>query len=121
MSWVLDSFGYPVPDDRRKTSSDPFDDLPTYTQALTQRRQADLYAGRHPATKIGLLDPPDTEGLPAGGGVDRWGYRCKDCRHLTKNRHNSRNYYKCGLLPITSGPATDIRVSWPACTRFGLD
>lgn len=32
--------------------------------------------------------------------------------------HHRRTYWKCDRVPLTHGAATDIRVSWPACTRF---
>lgn len=29
-----------------------------------------------------------------------------------------RTYYKCMLMPVTNGPGSDIRLSWPACVKW---
>jgi len=42
------------------------------------------------------------------------GKRCKECKHLARNRR----YYKCGLVEITHGPGTDIRLKDQACRLF---
>jgi hypothetical protein len=75
----------------------------------TMRQQAELARGVHPATKLPLR---------AEGGS------CGTCAHLRRFDHgatvdrSSRGYFKCSLRPMTGGPGTDIRVSWPACTRW---
>lgn len=74
----------------------------SYTRKLTIRRLVLLSRGINPATgKDTVLD----------------GRRCRDCPYLSVNHRSRRNYYKCQKNPrgITFGPATDIRVSWPAC------
>lgn len=45
------------------------------------------------------------------------GETCRHCAHLSAN-HCSKTYYKCLLRGVTSGPATDHRVTWPACGKF---
>lgn len=42
---------------------------------------------------------------------------CGTCAHRIVTGHNLRSYHKCDLRPITAGPGTDIRVSWPACEK----
>jgi hypothetical protein len=77
------------------------------TQKLTLRRRRMLEQGIHPATKARLLDP-----------VDQAGASCGMCVHARQIDHHRRTYWKCDLVPHTNGAATDIRVSWPACTRY---
>lgn len=72
----------------------------------TIRNRATLAGGRHPVTGLQLLDP-------------RWEYSCADCAHLTANRPTNRTYWKCDLN-ATRGAATDLRKSWPACTRLRI-
>lgn len=77
------------------------------TQKLTLRRRRMLERGVHPATHLPLRDSPD---LP--------GACCGMCIHARQIDHHRRTYWKCDTVPMTNGAATDIRVSWPACTRF---
>jgi hypothetical protein len=76
----------------------------------TQRQRAQLAAGTHPATGRPLLH-------------EEWGYRCQDCTHCTGFGHNLRTYWKCRIsrLGVSHSAASDIRLSWPACTRLKID
>lgn len=76
----------------------------------TQRQQSRLDQGIHPASGYSLLDP-------------EWGYRCRDCHHAIRIDIGSRRVWKCRLhrLGLSHSAASDIRVSWPACTLFRLD
>lgn len=65
----------------------------------TWRRRRLLEQGIHPATKLKLADN---------------GEFCGTCEHARKNYR----FWKCDRLELTFGPATDIRVSWPACTGW---
>lgn len=71
----------------------------------TARRNVELSAGVHPATKQPLANNGET---------------CGSCPHLVRRGHGSRDYFKCSLLPITAGAATDVRISWPACRSWGV-
>lgn len=73
------------------------------TARRTRRNNESLARGRHPVTKLNLLEsaPPRT---------------CGECAHHEVHRY-AKTYHKCELNR-SSGPATDIRVSWPACTAF---
>jgi hypothetical protein len=51
-------------------------------------------------------------------GVDSDGRQCGKCLHCFAPGGVAGTYYKCRHSPITSGPATDWRVRWPACGRF---
>lgn len=73
---------------------------------LTLRRQADLAAGRHPVTGLPLLDA-------------EWGFTCGTCAHHYVARL-AGSYHKCALRD-TGSEATDIRVGWPACTRYRIE
>lgn len=74
-------------------------------QRLTLRRNAILADGRHPTTKLSLR-------LPVGE------HRCGDCGHRRLQGGTARDYHKCGAAPLTGGPATDVRVGWPACVKW---
>ncbi len=69
----------------------------------TARRNALLDQGVHPVT----MQPtrPDLG-------------TCGDCVHNLDHRGGRRTYKKCALVPVTSGPGTDIRSKWPACHRW---
>ena len=51
-----------------------------------------------------------------GTGPD--GELCKTCAHLFNSRYGAKNYYKCGLMPHTAGPGTDIVLKSPACRKW---
>ena len=67
--------------------------------------KAHVQRGRHPL------------GLPLlrakGEGPERFG----NCGHRC-TQSMSRTYHKCGLFPVTNGPATDLRLGWPACMSY---
>ena len=42
---------------------------------------------------------------------------CGDCIHIRLNQH-SKNYYKCELYGVSSGPATDWHLKYEACGKF---
>lgn len=71
------------------------------TRRRTLRNHHLLAGGIHPATRVAVVH----------------GATCGTCAHHFAVKFN-RTYHKCGLVHITSGPATDIRVSWPACLRY---
>lgn len=71
-------------------------------QRRTIRRNARLAAGWHPVTGLRLREPR--------------GETCGDCEHHIVH-HYAKRYHKCDLND-TSGAATDLRVSWPACSAF---
>lgn len=54
--------------------------------------------------------------LVFGAGPD--GVTCKGCAHLVRNSGHSKNYYKCHFRGNTSGPGTDHKVRWPACSKY---
>lgn len=53
----------------------------------------------------------------AAGDHPGAGHTCGDCAHHYLRRFAS-TYHKCDLLRATSGPATDIKVAWPACEAW---
>lgn len=87
----------------------PPPDTRSYTVKLTERRAELLAAGVHPATRRKLL-------VVAVGQV---GPRCGSCMHHVVHRH-AKTYHKCKIAKggLTSGPASDIRITWPACELF---
>lgn len=79
------------------------------TQRLTLRRKALLDAGIHPTSRRPLL-------------VTTEPVTCGDCaHHLVNQRANT--YHKCAKAHggLTGGPASDVRVSWPACDLYQPD
>jgi hypothetical protein len=79
--------------------------LPLSTgRRLTARQRLDVAKGYHPLTRLPLLEPRDDT------------KKCGTCIHRTKG--GSRGYPKCDQTTITSGPATDCRAWWPACTKW---
>lgn len=84
-------------------------DTRSYTRRLTIRNNAMLAGGKHPATKMPLL-PTDRQ--PYDGA------RCGNCKHAQLHSNGNRAWWKCGLVPVTSGPGTDIRLKWPACVKW---
>ena len=51
-------------------------------------------------------------------GTGPLGQFCRDCASLRCHTPGGRRYYKCGLVAMTAGPATDIRLKDPACQFF---
>jgi len=70
--------------------------------ARTVRRRSLLAAGIHPTSRRKLL---------GGDAV------CGTCAHCVANRQ-TRTYWKCAKVFMTGGPATDVRLSWPACVLW---
>ena len=87
----------PTPEPPPKLSAD---------QRLTKRNAELLARGKHPATLLPLLGTRDT---------------CGGCSHHQALGYHARTYHKCDLhrLGVTHSTASDVRVSWPACVRFG--
>lgn len=79
----------------------------SYTARLTARRRALLDAGVHPTSGRPLLDPAD-------------GATCGGCAHHVLNDYHAHGYHKCARAAggLTNGPASDVRVGWPACVLY---
>jgi hypothetical protein len=90
-------------------STDPADEL-SADQRRTLRNQAELDAGRHPATGAPLLHPD-------------WEFQCRDCIHAHRVEGGARRFWKCDLhrLGMSRSAASDIRIGWPACTRLTIE
>jgi hypothetical protein len=58
---------------------------------------------------------PKGNAAPIGSGPK--GETCKTCRHAYAVKF-AKTYHKCGLVYATSGPGTDIRLKWAACSRW---
>ncbi|WP_018502926.1 hypothetical protein [Parafrankia discariae] len=71
---------------------------------LTARRRAQIAAGTHPVTGLPLLS------------ADR-SLTCRTCNHIGRQGDTAGHYWKCGRN-LSRGAATDIRLSWPACTDY---
>ena len=69
----------------------------------TMRQQIDIEQGRHPATKMPLAENGET---------------CGSCGNSERLAYHTRGYWKCRLMPDTHGPGSDIRLKWPACTKW---
>lgn len=89
----------------------PTPDRALSPDARRTARNRQLLADRvHPATYAALLDP-------------EWGFTCRDCAHATHVSRGNTNPWKCdrGRLGLSHSAASDIRVSWPACTLLTID
>ena len=75
---------------------------PATLRGYRARNAAALAAGRHPLTNYPLLE----------------GHTCRECAYCVLRGMVAGCYWKCRKGPITGGPATDLRVRWPACTLF---
>lgn len=72
-------------------------------RANYKQRQAYAEAhGYHPLAGDRLLETP--------------GHTCGDCGHCFAN-DCAKRYYKCDRN-ATGGPATDVRLRWPACRHW---
>lgn len=80
------------------------DNQPTesYGMRLTIWRGQQLERGIHPITGCPLREE---------GGT------CGTCAHHVVQQMTAGTYHKCDLN-LTRGPKTDLRVRWPACTRW---
>ncbi len=70
------------------------------------QRERMVALGRHP-TGFAL----------AGADHPGQGHTCGDCAHHYVRQFAGR-YHKCDLIRATGGPASDIRVRWPACEHW---
>lgn len=100
---------FPVPEPDADAEPDAL--TASYGSRLTARNRVAIANGRHPATRKKLLrivDPPQRAMC------------CGDCAHADYRPGGTRWFWKCRLHPqgMTHGPATDIRISWPACELF---
>jgi hypothetical protein len=68
----------------------------------TARNNADIQDGIHPVS---------------GRRIIYVGATCGGCSHHGLQGGVAGRFHKCELN-LTGGPATDIRVSWPACTSW---
>lgn len=73
------------------------------TVRLTRRNREALDRGVHPATMLPLVSD---------------GRTCGDCPHSERVAWRDRAWWKCHRhrLGLSHSAASDIRVSWPACT-----
>lgn len=88
----------PTPTPWRKFSDGA---VPAWARRATFTQQRRAAKGLHPL------------GLPLAAP----GETCGTCVHLVR-AWGRRTYFKCALSRQSRGPATDTRVSWPACTGW---
>lgn len=53
---------------------------------------------------------------PIGSGP--MGQTCGSCAHSYRRAGGSKTFHKCRLVKATGGPGSDIRLKWPACSRW---
>ncbi len=41
--------------------------------------------------------------------------KCRGCRFAVRKNGGGQKFWKCEKSKMTSGPATDLRLKWPAC------
>jgi hypothetical protein len=86
--------GFPTPERPAPPTGTP-------AQRLRARQQGAIQAGQHPLNGR-KLHPGET---------------CGTCSHRFIYRVN-RAWPKCDLGPLSHGPKTDVRASWPACDQW---
>jgi hypothetical protein len=96
----LDIFGaeHPPADVRLATAGQRHEDY-------KHRQERLLRAGKHPMNGLPLR---------AEGGT------CGDCAHLVRKKW-AGTYFKCRKGDNTNGPATDVRLKWPACELWATE
>lgn len=52
-----------------------------------------------------------------GDALANNGHTCGDCDHCFRRGNVAGTFYKCELR-WTGGPATDLRLKWPACIHW---
>lgn len=62
----------------------------------------------------------NARGYAAPPGTGPAGETCRSCIHAYLHHSSgSKNWYKCDLVKPTRGAATDLRLKWAACSRWG--
>lgn len=81
----------------------------SYGVRLTEKRESFIARGFHPLAHLipGLLLHRDAHKERDGQGP-----RCGTCKHRTDNGWNKCGYY------VTGSATSDLRLWWPACTRY---
>jgi len=51
-------------------------------------------------------------------GGERGDTTCESCRHCLRKELGGYKGYRCSFRRDTKSPATDHRLSWPACTKY---
>lgn len=76
-----------------------------------------LFGWDEPMKPTGKAKRGQAKGNAAPIGSGPAGETCKSCQH-SYCRSFAKNYWKCGLVPATGGPGSDIRLKWAACSRW---
>jgi len=85
---------------------------------LTQKQATRLAQGLHPLSITNGHIRLHPDAAPAATRTAE-GLRCRTCAHL--NYQGPHGYAKCGFgdgVRISHGPATDVRLYWPACVDY---
>lgn len=91
-----------------------------FGQELTEAQALALKRKKPPTSRAALIAARIERGLHPHNGLpvrQPAGETCGSCEHHRVKRW-SGTYHKCALTPDTRGPATDIRVRWPACEKW---
>lgn len=85
---------------------------PAWLGGATASQVRNVNAGLHPLGHAKLLAD-----VLAG---DEAAPTCRTCAHLVR-RTRSKTWLKCAKARQTSGPATDTRARWGACTLYEVE
>ncbi|MDI1288690.1 MAG: hypothetical protein PSX37_01905 [bacterium] len=82
---------------------------------LTEKREDFIRRGFHPLANLmpGLMLRPDAPREKAAPGP-----RCGSCQHRVQVGSGNRDYWKCGFYRSSGSAQSDLRLWWPACTRY---
>jgi hypothetical protein len=86
---------------------------------LTEEQALALKRKKPPTNRTSLVAARLSAGLHPhrGDKLGPAGETCGSCKHHIV-RHWAGRYHKCRFGPDSHGPATDLRVRWPACEKW---
>ena len=91
-------------------------------QRLTLRQSDRIAIGLHPLGSRALHPEASRNRDSTSPRTDP--FTCGSCVFRVVQQHHNKTYPKClshGDKHVSSGPATDVRAWWPACTDYSAE
>lgn len=92
-----------------------------FGQEVTMEQARALARRKPPTNRAALVSLRIERGVHPHNGfsLGPTGETCGSCAHAVAGPGgHSKRWWKCDLSASTRGPATDIRVRWPACSKW---